>query len=98
MRSRLSGFVALALILGSASAPALAYEFEIQAASIGQGYQLVWFRPNEGDVVLNRRRFTQALRLHVWDILTPRRDPGYPDRPAKKAPFDMYFTSSLRFD
>jgi hypothetical protein len=96
MRSRLSGFLALALILGSVRA--YAYEFEIDATSIGQGYQLVWFRPNSGDVILNRRRFTQSLRLHVWDILTPRRDPGYPDRAPKKAPFDMYFTSSLRFD
>ena len=98
MRSRRSGFLVLALILGSGSTGAFAYEFEIQATSIGQAYQLVWIRPNGGDVLLNRRRFTQSLRLHLWDILSPRRDPGYPDRPAKKAPFDLYFTSSLRFD
>src|SRR5262245_44583712 len=95
MRSRLSGFFALAVI---GSGVAHGYEFEIDATSIGQGYQLVWFRPNGEDVLLNRRRFTQSLRLYLWDMLAPRRDPGYPDRPRPKAPFDLYFVSSLRFD
>ena len=104
MRRRRSGFLVLAVVPSAflwvllGADVARAYEFEIQATSIGQGYQLVWFRPNSEEVLLNRRRFTQSLRLHIWDILSPRKDPGYPDRPKKKAPFEMYFTSSLRFD
>src|SRR5262245_49924137 len=97
MRSRLSGFLAVAVVL-TAAPDAGAYEFEIEATSIGQAYQLVWFRPNHEDVILNRRRFTQSLRLHIWDILAPRRDPGYPDRAPPRAPAEVYFTSSLRFD
>ena len=80
-----------------AAAPAWAYDFEIESHSVGQGYQLRWFRPRDGDVLLNRRRFTQSLRLSIWDMLEPEPDPGKPDE-KKYAPFELYFTSSLRFD
>lgn len=91
--------VALAVAAAAAAVPepARAYEFEIEARTEAQGYQLRWFRFSEPDRLLNRRRFTQSLRLHLWDILAPPVDPGYPDR-RKKGPFELTFTSSLRFN
>jgi hypothetical protein len=76
---------------------ASAYEFHVEATSTGQGYQVRWLRSGEADRWLNRRRFTQTLRLEVWDILQPEADPGHPEREVK-APFQLYFTSSIRFD
>jgi hypothetical protein len=84
---------ALALV----ATPAFAYEFHVEATSTGQGYQVRWLRAGESDRWLNRRRFTQTLRLEVWDILAPAGDPGHPEV-EPKAPFQLYFTSSIRFD
>lgn len=58
---------ALVLLLGEAR-PADAYEFDIRAFTLGQGYQLRLFRPVTGDDILNRRRFTQTLSLNIWNI------------------------------
>jgi hypothetical protein len=90
---------ALALLCLTASGGvARAYDFEIDARTTGQGYQVRWVLPSTGDLLLDVRRITQSLDLHIWNILEPRADPGYPDSPRKKAPFDLYFTSSLRLD
>jgi hypothetical protein len=88
---------AFALLCLTASA-ARAYDFEVDARTIGEGYQVRWVLPSTGDLLLDVRRITQSLDLHIWNILEPRVDPGYPDAPRKKAPFDLYFTSSLRLD
>jgi hypothetical protein len=93
------GSVVLAtwVALGAVASPAHAYEFHVEATSTGQGYQVRWLRAGESDRWLNRRRFTQTLRLEVWDILTPAADPGHPEV-EPRAPFQLYFTSSIRFD
>ncbi len=93
---RLARLVAFGIALG-VPVKAGAYEFHIASSSVGQGYQVRWLRLSERDRWLNRRRFTQSLRLDVWDILAPAYDPGYPDQ-LRRAPVDLYFTSSLRFD
>ncbi len=87
--------VALVAALAPPPRPAAAYEFTVEARSIGQGYQLRWFRFSE-EALLNRRRFTQTLRLHIWDILRPGFDPAYPEKP-RVAPADLYFVSAMRF-
>ncbi|MBI4509286.1 MAG: hypothetical protein HY698_06595 [Deltaproteobacteria bacterium] len=73
---------------------AWAYDFEVESTTVGQGYQLRWFRRGQ-DVFLNRRRLSQSLRLHVWNILEPSGEPA-DDR--REAPFELYFTSSMRLD
>src|SRR5258708_6773155 len=84
---------ALGLLLWTPSARG--YDFEISAQTIGQGYQLRWIRFSEPDRLLNRNRLTQSLGLDAWNILEPPFDPGRPDQPPL-APFNLYFTSSLR--
>ncbi len=66
--------LAIAAAAGSAPAPAGAYEFELIARTIGQAEQLRSLRFSRGDLSLARRRFTQTLALHVWDIGSPHRD------------------------
>lgn len=60
--------IALALVWIWSERPAVAYEFEIHARTIGQAYQLRSFRFVGGDLELSRRRFTQTLALSIWDI------------------------------
>ncbi|MCA9677815.1 MAG: hypothetical protein KC464_22520, partial [Myxococcales bacterium] len=63
--------VLAALIGALALAPARAaraYEFDVHARTIGQGYQLRTFRLSGGGLRLSRRRFTQSLALEIWDI------------------------------
>jgi hypothetical protein len=96
VRLAIAGALLAALALGGAR-PAAAYEFQIDAQTIGQGYQLRWLRPGEEDRLLNRRRFTQTLRLEVWNILEPPFDPAYPEKP-RRAPFELYVSTSLRVD
>jgi hypothetical protein len=94
------GAVALAIV-ATASEPARAYEFEVAAQSVAQGYQLRWIRFDEQDRLLNRRRFTQSLSLDVWNILEPSFDPVMsPIRPHAPplAPFDVFVTLQLRID
>src|SRR6266568_7001861 len=86
---------ALGLLLVSAGS-ARGYDFEISAQTIGQGYQLRWPRA-AGDRLLNRNRLTQTLGVDVWNLLEPAFDPARPD-PPPLAPFDLYFTSSLRIN
>lgn len=50
------------------SGSAWAYEFEVTAQTIGQGYNLRSFRLLGGDLSLSRRRFTQTLSLNIWDL------------------------------
>src|SRR5688572_12771832 len=47
------------------SAPAAAYEAEVNATTDAQFYTL---RSPYGDPVVRRRRYTQTLALHVYDI------------------------------
>jgi hypothetical protein len=86
-----------AVWLAVASGVAYGYDFAVDARTIGQGYQLRWYRFSEPDRLLNRRRLTQSLGLEVWNILEPAFDPGRPD-PPPLAPFDLYVSSSLRID
>lgn len=55
------------VLTGSAGSLA-AYEFEIDARTIGQGYTLRSLRFSVADLALSRRRFTQTLSLDIWDI------------------------------
>jgi hypothetical protein len=80
--------------LGLGSGSLHAYDFEVEVETTGQGYEQVWYRPGASDVRLQRRRFTQALRLHIWDLLGP----SAWTEPAPKAPIDLYVTTSLRLD
>jgi len=91
--------VALAGVLAAsalAPRPAAAYEFEAHATTITQGFQLRSFRLFGGDVLLGRRRFTQALSLDIVDIgdLDARRRRFTPHR---RGPV-IRFTSYLRLD
>jgi hypothetical protein len=87
----------LVLVLVGITTVAQAYDVEIEARSTGQGYQVRWLRFRDADRFLNRRRFTQELRLHLWNLLAPTPS-GDPDELPRRAPADLYFTSSLRFD
>jgi hypothetical protein len=69
-------------------ARARAYDFSIDAETIGQAYQI----RAADDTLVNRRRLTQYLGLHIFN-LGPRDDLG---RPLPNNQF--YFTASLRFD
>ncbi len=73
-RSVLAVAVAAVVVTG-ASGGAHAYEYELRARTIAQGYQLRAFRLGRADVWLSRRRFTQTLALEIWDVgdLTRRR-------------------------
>jgi hypothetical protein len=100
-RLAFAGMASAGLALAGAAvgaARAHAYEFAIEARTIGQAYQLRVFQSPGRDALLNRRRFTEALGVHLWDLLTPAVDPAFPDRPRERAPFDLYFTSSMRLD
>jgi hypothetical protein len=76
--------VALAALSGSARA----YDFELTAETIGQGYQL---RAGD-DTLVNRRRLTQYLGLEVFNI-GPKDVYG---RPLERN--QIYLSISLRFD
>ena len=56
-----------ALVAGLAES-AGAYEFEVRARTIGQGYELRALRLSLSDQNLVRRRFLQTLSLHMWDF------------------------------
>ena len=73
-----------------------AYEFEVNARTIGQGYRLRSFRLLGSDLVLGRSRFTQTLSLNLWDLGGHRKllslhepEPGGPR---------YYFSGYLRVD
>jgi hypothetical protein len=100
-RGRIAALSLVAACAGLAAmvTPATAYEFALRTRSFGQGYQLRGFRLGEGDILLDRRRYTQTLTLMIWD-LTRAGDPGgrpaHADAPADGP--DVYFTSYLRVD
>ncbi len=85
MRAFASIAVAASLVC---AAPARAADFEIEAETIGQAYQLA---AADGTLV-NRRRLTQYLGLHIYNI-GPHDDLG---RPLPKN--QLYITVSMRFD
>lgn len=62
-------FAAAVLLASLAHAPpAAAYEFEVRARTVGQGYELRSLRLSGPDLRLDRRRFTQVLSLGIFDI------------------------------
>ena len=76
--------VALTACLVVGAAPARAYEFQVRARTLGQGYQLPTLHLLGGELWLARRRFTQSLSLTVWDLGDLRRkrlraERGLPD-------------------
>jgi hypothetical protein len=70
------------------ASPARAYDFQIEAETIGQAYQL----RAADDAVINRRRLTQYLGLHLFN-LGPTDSLG---RPLPRNQF--YITVAMRFD
>ena len=85
----------LLLVVATAS-PARATDFEVDAQTIGQGYQLKGYLtggPQAGDsVLLDRRRLTQYLGLHAWNIEPDDWTGANHDKNL------IYFTTSMRFD
>ena len=79
-----------ALVLALVLLPSLAraYDFEVDAQTIGQAYQL----RAADEALVNRRRLTQYLGLHIFN-LGPQDDLG---RPLPRN--QLYLTSSMRFD
>ena len=57
---RVLGAAVVALAIGW-PAPAAAYEFEVNARTIGQGYTLTSLRPLSGDLALSRRRLPRPV-------------------------------------
>jgi hypothetical protein len=70
----LAALATAVLAIAMAPPPAGGYEFEIVARTIGQAEELRSLRLVGDDLVLSRRRFTQTLALHVWDIGEPHRE------------------------
>lgn len=78
-----------------------AYEFEIRARTIGQGYSLRSLRLLGPSVLLPRRRFTQILALNIFDIgelRGPRLGRALYDRPYPSTGPHVYFSSYLHLD
>jgi hypothetical protein len=53
--------------------PAHAYEFEVRAQSVGQANTLYALRLNGAHTRFARRRVSQSLQLHLWDLSGKRR-------------------------
>ncbi len=68
--------VPLAIVLGLVLGPdsASAYEFEVRARTAGQGNTLQALRLGGSKVRLTRRRISQSLQLHIWDLSGKRQD------------------------
>ncbi|HEY3351893.1 MAG TPA: hypothetical protein VGQ83_01470 [Polyangia bacterium] len=60
-------FIALATLL--VAAPAAAYDWDLQADTVGQGYQVRRFSGDGGTEMLSRRRLTQSVGLGVYNLL-----------------------------
>ena len=90
--------IVLVLVAGlPAVETATAYEFEVRARTIGQGYQARSFRLLGSDVTLSRRRFTQTLSLNIWDLSGRRRDRMLHDLTPLSGP-DLYVSLYLRIE
>lgn len=76
---------------------ARAYDFEVRAQTIGQGYSLRSFRLLSNDLLLGRRRFTQILMLNLWNLGEPRGYRKLYDTTPRNGP-RYYFTSYLRIE
>lgn len=90
----------LALLVGlipAIATPAAAYEFEVLARTVGQGYQLRSFRLLGSDVLFNRRRFTQTLSLRLWDLGGRRGPKKFWDTTLRRGP-KIEFNSYMRID
>jgi|GEM_PF-897720 len=85
--------VAASLLVGAR--PAAAYDFEVRAQTIGQGYSLRSFRLLSADLVLARRRFAQILQLNLWNLGQPRGPHKKYTNPLHPGP-KLYFSSYLR--
>jgi hypothetical protein len=80
---------------------ARAYEFEVRARTIGQGYTLRSLRLLGPSVLLPRRRFSQVLALNIFDIgelRGPRLQRALYDRPYPSSEPHVYFSTYLRLD
>jgi len=86
--------VGLALV-ASLEGSARAYDFSIDLATIGQGYQVRGFAPTGADELLTRRRLTQVLNLSIFDIEPAAWHGDDADRTARNV---LYFDANLRFD
>ena len=89
---------ALALVCVAAwTKTAGATELTVSARSVAQAYQLRWLRFGAPDEVVQRRRFSQTLGLHAWDLLAPTRLPGQVPR-SSDAPFPLRLEVLMRID
>ncbi len=85
---RLRSLVAVACAWWCLTSVARGYEFEIDAETIGQGYQL----RSGDDTLVNRRRLTQYLGLNLYNL-------GPHDVIGRPLDRDQFYVSvSLRFD
>lgn len=74
-----------------------AYEFEVRARSIGQGYELRALRLFGPDLLIPRRRFVQTLSLSIWDLGGQREDRTRWDARPVSGP-RIYVDSYLRLE
>lgn len=84
---RALAFIAVVTLLACAGR-ALAYDFEVDAETIGEAYQL----RAADNALVDRRRIEQYLGLHIFN-LGPHDELGRP-RPENQ----LYLTAALRFD
>jgi hypothetical protein len=86
---RAAAFIVVVVVsLAIAPSRARAYDFQVDAETIGQAYQL----RAADDALVNRRRIDQYLGLHIFN-LGPHDELG---RPLPRNQF--YLTASMRFD
>ncbi len=76
---------------------AIAYEFEAKAQTVGQGMTLHALGLGRNTSVLRRRRISQSLQLHLWDLAGTHASFSRWDPALKEGP-RVYFSSYLRLD
>ncbi len=91
-----AGVFAAALCL-LAARPSSAYEFEVSASTIGQGSTLRALGLGTNASTLTRRRITQSLQLHLWDLAGTRDAFARWDPTPPKGP-KIFLSSYLRLD
>ena len=89
--------LAVVVCLALAASDGHAYEFEVRARTVGQGYNLRSFRLLDGNLSLDRRRFTQTLSLDIWDLTNRLRDRRRYDLGRVSGP-TVYISTYLRLD